>query len=114
MLQSASTSSLPNQSQKSLINSVQRELLILELLAQHQNGLNAKQVSQHLQINLSTCYHLLNTLIFSGYVVKDPDTLHFRLSGKIGYTLQGQASPAQLVQQLTPHVQALQESFHDK
>ena len=113
MLHSATASSLQNQSKKDLINSVQRALLILELLSQHQAGLNAKQVSQHLQINLSTCYHLLNTLIFSGYVVKDPDTLHFRLSGKIGYTLQGQASPAQLVKHLTPHVQVLQETTHE-
>lgn len=95
--------------QTDLIGSVQRALHILELLAQHPGGLNAKQVSLKLQLNLSTCYHLLNTLIAFGYVVKDPDSLLFRLSGKIGYTAHGQASPAQLVQHLTPHVQALQE-----
>lgn len=82
---------------------------MLELLAQHPRGLNAKQVGLKLQLNLSTCYHLLNTLEHSGYVVKDPDTLLFRLSGKIGYTIFNQASPAQLVKQLTPHVQTLQE-----
>ncbi len=95
--------------QTDLIGSVQRALCILELLAQHPTGLNAKQVSLKLQLNLSTCYHLLNTLIASDYVVKDPNSLLFRLSGKIGYTIHRQASPAQLVQHLTPHVQALQE-----
>lgn len=95
--------------QTDLIGSVQRALHILELLAQHPGGLNAKQVSLKLQLNLSTCYHLLNTLIAAGYAVKDPDSLLFRLSGKIGYTVYGQAAAAQLVRQLTPHVQALLE-----
>jgi DNA-binding IclR family transcriptional regulator len=92
-----------------LISSVQRALRILELLAQHPSGLRAKQIKQHLDINLSTCYHQLNTLIASGYAVKNPDTLCFQLSGKIGYTIHGQTTPAQLVQHLTPHTQALQE-----
>ncbi len=95
--------------QNDLIGSVQRALHILELLAQHPAGLNAKQVSLKLQLNLSTCYHLLNTLVAAGYAVKDPDSLLFRLSNKIGYTVYGQASAAPLVRQLTPHVQALLE-----
>ncbi len=96
-----------------IIRSVRRALRILELLAQHPSGLNAKQVSYQLELHLSTCYHLLNTLIDSGYVVKDPDTLLFRISGKIGYSVYGDASPAQLVRQLTPHVRALQEATHE-
>lgn len=96
---------LPND----LIGSVQRSLTILELLAQHSEGLNAKQVSHQVKLNLSTCYHLINTLMVSGYVVKDPDTLLFRLSGKIGYTIHGMASPAQLVKNLTPNIRNLKE-----
>ena len=92
-----------------LIQSVQRALRILELLAQEASGLSAKQVSLRLGLHLSTVYHLLNTLMDAGYVVKDPDTLLFRLSGKIGYTVYGVPTSAQLVRQLTPHVQALQE-----
>lgn len=113
MLPPTTASSPPTQPKKDLIGSVQRALLILELLARQPAGLNAKQVSQQLGINLSTCYHLLNTLIASGYVAKDPDTLLFRLSGKVGYTILGQPSPAQLVQHLTPHLQALQETTHE-
>lgn len=98
-----------SQPAKQLIGSVQRALTILELLAAHPHGLNAKQVALKMQLNLSTCYHLLNTLEHEGYAIKDPDSLLFRLSGKLGYTLLGWVSPAQLVQQLTPHVQLLQE-----
>ena len=82
---------------------------ILELLAVHPGGLTAKQVGLKLKFNLSTCYHLLNTLKHEGYVIKEPETSAFRLSGKIGYTVFDQVSPAQLVSQLMPHVQTLQE-----
>ena len=92
-----------------MIGSVQRALSILELLAANPEGLNAKQVALKMQLNLSTCYHLLNTLEYEGYAVKDPDSLLFRISGKVGYTVLGQASSAQLVQILLPHVQHLQE-----
>jgi len=57
-----------------LIGSVQRALAILELLAIHPAGLNAKQVVLKTEFNLSTCYHLLNTLEHENYIVKDPDT----------------------------------------
>lgn len=111
------TSSPPFSKEKDVgagrIESVRRALYILELLAPHPEGLNAKQVSRQLDLHLSTCYHLLNTLIDCGYVVKDPDTLQFRLSGKMGYVAYGQATPAQLVRQLTPHVQALQEATQE-
>jgi DNA-binding IclR family transcriptional regulator len=88
---------------------VQRALTILELVAAHPTGLTAKQVSLKIRLNLSTCYHLLNTLEHEGYLVKEPETLLFRVSGKLGYTVFGQATPAQLVRQLAPHVQTLQE-----
>ena len=76
-----------------LIASVQRGLWILELQAQHPRGLNAKQISLKLQLNLSTCYHLLNTLEHEGYMVKDSDSLSFKLGGKIGFTVFNQPTP---------------------
>lgn len=110
MLQDTTLLLKTKSTQSDLIGSVQRALRIMELLAQYPAGLNAKQVSQKLSLNLSTCYHLLNTLMDSGYAIKDPQTFLFRLSGKIGYTILAQAGPAQIVQQLIPHVQALQEA----
>lgn len=106
---STQSSELPND----LISSVQRSLKILELLAQYPDGLNAKQISNLLDLNLSTCYHLINTMRASRYIIKDPDTLLFRLSGKIGYTVLGKASPAQLVRNLTPNVFNLKEATQE-
>ncbi len=95
------------------IRSVLRALSILELLAHFPRGLTAKDVSRRVGLHLSTTYHLLNTLLDARYVVKDPETQLFRLSGKIGYTAYGTASPAQLVRHLTPHVRSLQESTRE-
>jgi len=100
----------PKNKPNDIIRSVQRALRILELLAQHPAGLSAKHIKQRLHLNLSTCYHQLNTLMASGYVIKNPETLRFQLSGKIGYAVHGHISPAQLVQQLMPYVETLQEA----
>ena len=109
MLQRSVSNSPQKSFKKDLIGSVQRALRILELLAHHPLGLNAKQISLKLSLNISTCYHLVNTLEHDGYIVKDPETSLFRLSGKIGYTAFAQISSAQLVKQLSLHVRDLQE-----
>ena len=113
MYDELSASIKPVESPNDLISSVQRSLKILELLAQHSDGLTAKQISHLLELNLSTCYHLINTMKVSGYIIKDPDNLLFRLSGKIGYTIHGKASPAQLVKNLTPNVYNLKEATQE-
>lgn len=95
------------------IRSVLRALSIMELLAHFPRGLTAKEVSRRVGLHLSTTYHLLNTLLEAGYVIKDPETQLFRSSAKIGYTTYGTASPAQLVRHLTPHVHALQEATQE-
>lgn len=113
MLHSPTLAPPKKEAKNDLIGSVQRALLILELLAQHPQGLNAKQISSALSLNISTCYHLINTLDHEGYLTKNPTTLQFHASGKIGYSAFAQATPAQLVKQLTPHVKELKESTEE-
>ncbi len=96
-----------------VIRSVLRALSILELLAHFPRGLTAKEVSARVHLHLSTTYHLLNTLVEAGYVIKDPDSQLFRISGKIGYSTYGTASPAQIVRHLSPHVRSLQEDTQE-
>lgn len=96
-----------------VVISVRRALSIMELLAENPGGLNVKHISHSLKLNLSTCYHLLNTLVSFGYAVKDPETLLFRLSGKVSFTLFVPFSPGHLVQLLAPHVQALHEATRE-
>lgn len=50
-----------------------RGLRLLDLLAQHPDGATVKELSQSLELNLSTCYRLVNTLVDLGYVSKATD-----------------------------------------
>jgi IclR family acetate operon transcriptional repressor len=94
---------------KDLISSVQRSLSILEFIAESPQGVNIKQISLTLNLNISTCYHLTNTLISCGYIVKDSDNSVFLLSGKIGYSRYEQVAPSRLARLLDSYVKSLRE-----
>lgn len=99
------TTSQPND----VITSLRRGLLILELLSTEPEGLLAKTVSFRTGLNLSTCYHLLNTLIAANYVVKHSDTQRFVLTGKISYPGYTALEQARLLPQLQPHLHTLRD-----
>ncbi|MCL6454957.1 MAG: IclR family transcriptional regulator [Alicyclobacillus sp.] len=67
------------------IQSLARGLKLLELIAEQPEGCNAKWLSKVSGINLSTCYHLLNTLDVAGYVEKDRQTQNYVLTYKVSY-----------------------------
>lgn len=50
-----------------------RGLSVLDLLARQPDGATVKQLSESLNLNLSTCYRLVNTLLDRGYVSKAVD-----------------------------------------
>ncbi len=84
-----------------ILQSVQRALRVLNLIAEHPMGLTARQISQALDLNISTCYHILNTLVISGYLDRPPDQQIYLLGPQIPFLnnsfVQGvavQAAPA--------------------
>ncbi|GIM44971.1 IclR family transcriptional regulator [Collibacillus ludicampi] len=58
------------------IKSVMKALKILDLLGKNPNGLLIKDISIELKINLSTTYHLINTMLDLGYVMKTKDDIY--------------------------------------
>jgi DNA-binding IclR family transcriptional regulator len=54
-----------------LIQSVSRALRVLEAVGGSPGGCNAKAVARRCELNLSTAYHLLRTLAYEGYLVRD-------------------------------------------
>ncbi len=56
-----------------LIRSVSRALRILEAVGQDPRGLSAKAVARRVGLPLATCYHLLRTLAYEGYLVRSPN-----------------------------------------
>ncbi len=67
------------------LRSVRRALDALDLLAQCPDGLLVKNMSRKLHLNISTTYHLLNTLLQAGYAERDPQTLLVRLGPKAAF-----------------------------
>jgi DNA-binding IclR family transcriptional regulator len=68
-----------------LLHSVQRALGVLNLIAEHPQGLSAREISSRLCMNISTCYHILNTLLASGYLDRHPHSQAYLLGPQIPF-----------------------------
>ena len=68
-----------------LLHSVQRALGVLNLIAEHPQGLSAREISTSLCMNISTCYHILNTLLASGYLDRHPHSQAYLLGPQIPF-----------------------------
>lgn len=55
------------------LQTVERALAFLELVAVSSSELTVRDVAGRLGVNLTTCYHLYNTLLAHGYVERNPD-----------------------------------------
>ena len=58
---------------RGLLSSVQRALRVLEVVSSAEDGVTAKAVARRAGLKLSTTYHLLNTLVSEGYLVRLED-----------------------------------------
>jgi len=91
---------LPPTEKGDLLHSVQRALSVLNLLAEHPQGLSAREISNALGLNISTSYHILNTLVASGYLDRHPHSQIYLLGPQIPFLnnafVQGLASPEPL------------------
>ncbi|MCY4151289.1 MAG: IclR family transcriptional regulator [Aestuariivita sp.] len=52
------------------IQSVERALNVLEIVAQERGGVTVSAISDYLGINISTCHHLITTLVKKGFVTR--------------------------------------------
>lgn len=76
---------LPSNEKGDLLHSVQRALRVLSLIADHPQGLSAREISNALGLNISTCYHILNTLVASGYIDRHPRSQIYLLGPQIPF-----------------------------
>lgn len=67
-----------------LIGSAQRALRVLDIVGSAGDGITAKAVARRAGYTLSTTYHLLNTLVHEGYVVRLGHGRGFGLGYKVG------------------------------
>src|SRR5579872_5690282 len=76
---------LPCEQKGDILHSVQRAFSVLQLIADRPQGMSARDISRHLHLNISTCYHILNTLQASGYIERHPHSQIYSLGPQIPY-----------------------------
>lgn len=72
-----------NDRERGLLGSVQRALRVLDVVSHAEDGVTAKAVARRAGLHLSTTYHLLNTLVHEGYLVRLADKQGFGVGYKI-------------------------------
>lgn len=65
------------------MQSVERAISLLELLAQSGGGTSLTDLSSRAGLNISTCHHLLATLVKAGYVAQVPGRRTYALGARV-------------------------------
>ena len=74
---------VPTDRDRGLLSSVQRALRVLDVVSSAEDGVTAKAVARRAGLKLSTTYHLLNTLVSEGYLVRLEDAHGYGIGYKI-------------------------------
>lgn len=90
-----------------LIGSAQRALRVLDLVGSAGDGITAKAVARRAGYNLSTTYHLLNTLVHEGYLVRLGHGRGFGLGYKVGRLYQRLCAELDVGQELRDELHRL-------
>ncbi len=85
-----------------IIQSLQRGLGILEIIAKKQNGVTTAEVSREIGLHTSTTFHLLRTLTTLGYLAQDEVTRQYHVGSKIFHLAASVSHEVQLLRMATP------------
>lgn len=91
------------------IQSVERALALLELLAESPGGIRLNDISKALNLNVSTCHHLLSTMMSRGYVAQSGKDRAYFLGGKVTELSGARMRQFTLVDVAMPALRALNE-----
>lgn len=89
------------------IQSLERGISILELLAKASDGLSVSSLSQTLELNKSTVCHLLSTLLASGYAEQDPWTKRYFIGNQVANLYEGYVSRGDNWNEMTSYLDLL-------
>lgn len=90
-----------------LIGSAQRALRVLDIVGSAGDGITAKAVARRAGYNLSTTYHLLNTLVHEGYLIRLGHGRGFGLGYKVGSLYQRLCAELDVGQELQDELRHL-------
>ena len=91
------------------IQSVGRAIDVLEVLAQEGAELPLKEIARKADLNVSTCHHLLATLVHRGYVGRSRLGRLYFIGGKISELSRRRPGPFSLVELAMPELRQLNQ-----
>lgn len=97
----------PSEVESPIVLSVDKALLIVELLMRDEEPRSAREIALRLGLNRTTVHRLLNTLIHRGWLEKVPAVALYRLSLKFLVLLQVSGQSRNLVQEIRPALDRL-------
>jgi IclR family transcriptional regulator, acetate operon repressor len=95
-----------NEKAPTTLQTVERALAFMEAVAQARQPPRLRDVAETLGINVTSSYHLLNTLQLAGYVTRDADGT-LRIGGRAAILYRGLVRNFELGRELSPLVGAL-------
>jgi IclR family transcriptional regulator, acetate operon repressor len=78
----------PSLRERGGVQSVARALTLLEIIADFGGEAALTQIAAKAGLNVSTCHHLLSTLVAKGYVARVPDRRSYALGARLVYLSQ--------------------------
>lgn len=92
------------------IQSVERALDILEALATAADDVRLNDIARATRLNISTCHHLVATLVERGYVAQNPRGRAYHLGDRALALCGARARRLDLIEMATPALRALSQS----
>lgn len=99
----------PHMPKGTMIQSLQRGLGILELIAKDGTGVTMAEVSRRIGLHTSTTFHLLRTLTSLGYLAQDETTREYRLGSKVFHLAASASTEVQLLKVSSPLLSEMAE-----
>jgi IclR family acetate operon transcriptional repressor len=89
------------------IQSIERAVAILDIVADHPEGISLAQLSSQLGLNNTTAFHLLKTLLKLGIVAQDTRTKHYHVGSRLFMLAAGALNETTLLALATPVLERL-------
>lgn len=105
----AQESELRSSTERSSIRSVDRALTLLEAIAEAGGETTLTKLALHTGVNISTCHHLLSTLVKWGYVAKVPGRRSYALGTRILFLSHACLRQVDLPRRAQPFIERINE-----
>jgi IclR family transcriptional regulator, acetate operon repressor len=98
-----------DRSERHSIQSVDRAVTLLEAIAEAGGETTLTELSQRTKLNISTCHHLLSTLVHRGYVAKVPVRRSYALGARVLFLANACLRQVDLPARAQPFIERINE-----